>query len=291
MDIELRLLRSFVAIYERGSLSRAADRLACTQAAMSMRLKMLETEIGGRLFLRRHRGLEPTAQGSELYAKALGVLAAYDEMISTTRRGAAQPKLRIGVPDDYALGILGPVLRDLGRAPGAAERAAELEIVCDLSANLMAALQRQDIDIALVTLAAPPAARTLSVEARLDWVHHRDFRPAAGEPVGLAAYPEGCVFRGRMIAGLEAAGRPWRVLAQSRSHAGIMAAVRAGAAVTAMARGTAPADLTATAETDRLPGLAPVPIHLVSHGRAASPAARRLEEAMRRALGRAYAAA
>ena len=79
------------------------------------------------------------------------------------------------------------------------------------------------------------AASRLTIEARLDWVHHRDFQPAAGEPVRLAADPEGCVFRSLMIAALEAAGRPWRVLAQSRSHAGIMAAVRAGAAVTAMA--------------------------------------------------------
>ena len=46
MDIELRLLRSFAAIYECGTLSRAADRLACTQAAMSMRLKLIETEVG-----------------------------------------------------------------------------------------------------------------------------------------------------------------------------------------------------------------------------------------------------
>ena len=34
MDLELRLLRSFVAIYECGTLSRAAERLGCTQAAM-----------------------------------------------------------------------------------------------------------------------------------------------------------------------------------------------------------------------------------------------------------------
>jgi len=76
MDLELRLLRSFVAIYECGTLSRAAERLGCTQAAMSMRLKLIETEIGDVLFRRQHHRLEPTSRGAELYARALGVMAA-----------------------------------------------------------------------------------------------------------------------------------------------------------------------------------------------------------------------
>ena len=45
MDLELRLLRSFAAIYEEGSLSCAAARLNCTQAAMSMRLKLIACEV------------------------------------------------------------------------------------------------------------------------------------------------------------------------------------------------------------------------------------------------------
>ena len=109
MDIELKLLRSFAAIYERGSISRAADQLRCTQAAMSMRLKMLEQELGGQLFQRQHHRLEPTALGSEFYAKALTLLSTYDELISKTRSRAHIQKVRIGMPDDYALGIFSGV--------------------------------------------------------------------------------------------------------------------------------------------------------------------------------------
>ena len=75
MELDLRLLRSFVAIYECGTLSRAAEKLACTQAAMSMRLKMLETEIGELLFRRLHHRLEPTPAGADLYGRALNVLS------------------------------------------------------------------------------------------------------------------------------------------------------------------------------------------------------------------------
>ena len=263
MDIELRLLRSFVMIYERGSLSRAAERLGCTQAAMSMRLKMLETELGAPLFVRAHHKLTPTSKGSELYAKALGLLAAYDEMLSTTRSQVPRQRLRIGLPDDYALGLMSHVLRETT----ADLEELELEIVCDLSANLAAALQRQDLDLALVTLASPPAQHRLVSERRLFWLQHPAHR--VGNPVALAAYPEGCVFRSAMIAALEAAQRPWRVLTQSKGHAGIMASVHAGVAVTAIAEGMAPLGLEQRAETVDLPPLGRVPLYLIGTAKGA----------------------
>lgn len=265
MDIELRLLRSFVRMHEAGSISRAADHLACTQAAMSMRLKMLETEIGAPLFLRTPHGLEPTPRGAELYAKALGVLAAYDEMLSTTRSRPVSERIRLGLPDDYALGWLGPVLHQINL-----DRA-EVDITCDLSAQLMAGIQRQDLDLALVTLEGRPAQTQAMAEVPLHWV---GLAPTG--IVRLAAYPEGCVFRRAMIATLEAANRPWQVAIQSRSHAGIFAAVRAGVAVTSVAAGTAPPDLV---PTEGLPALPRVPVYLVT-APDLRPAARRLQTAL-----------
>ena len=276
MDIELRLLRSFVAIYERGSLSRAAEQLLCTQAAMSMRLKMLEDSVGNRLFLRHHHRLEPTSLGSEFYAKALGVLATYDEMISTTRSRTVIEKVRIGVPDDYALGILTGVIQRLRSEFSAIE----LEIVCDLSANLVAALRRQDLDLTLATLAAPSASAVAVVETRLCWVQHPEYRHDARLPVALSAYPEGCVFRKAMISSLEAAKMPWRVMTQSRSHAGVMSAVRAAAAVTSMAEGTVPPDLVARTKADWLPRLNTIPIYLMRREGAPGGAATRIEAAI-----------
>lgn len=258
MDIELRLLRSFAAIYECGTLSRAADRLACTQAAMSMRLKLIETEVGELLFRRQHHRLEPTSRGAELYARALSVLAAYDELVSATRSQKPRQKLRLGVPDDYALGILPRALAGLGP-----ENGYDIEIVCDLSANLAAAMQHQQIDLALVTLAARPPNTLFETELRLNWVARPDALPSPGTAVPLAAYPEGCVFRKAMITALEGERRPWHVQAQSRTHAGIVAAVRAGLAVTSMAKGTAPGGLAELANAEGLPPLPAVPVYLL----------------------------
>ena len=274
LDIELRLLRAFVHMHEAGSLSAAAVRMNCTQAAMSMRLKSLEAELGTPLFLRTPQGLRPTARGADLYARALGVMSAYDEMLSATRERRRRPRIRIGLPDDYAQGWLGPLLSDLGSRLDRVE----IEVTCDLSANLLAMAERGEVDLALVTLAVPPARARANLALPLDWVG----RSPVGGGVRLAAYPEGCVFRRAMTAALDAAGRPWRVAIQSRAHAAVFAPVRAGLAVTCAARGTAPADLAGLPPPQGLPELPPVALTLV-----ASPepraAARPAEEAL---LGR-----
>ena len=259
MHIELRLLRSFVGIYECGSISRAAERESCTQAAMSLRLKVLEDELGRRLFVRHHHRLDATTLGSELYAKALAVLASYDELVSTTRSRTEVQKIRIGVPDDYALSFVSGVLRDRSLSTDDFE----IEIVCDLSPNLVAAVQRQDIDIALATLVSAPPNAVLISETKLLWTCHPSWCPDAASTIPLAVYPEGCVFRRAMMKALEAAGKTWRIVAQSRSHAGVLAAVRGGMAVTAMADGTVPSDLTTIANSAILPDLNRIPIYLL----------------------------
>ncbi len=280
MDIEVRLLRSFVAIFEKGSLSRAAEKLACTQAAMSMRLKILETEIGEPLFRRQHHKLEPTFKGTEFYARALSVLASYDELISASRSQVSRQKIRIGVPDDYALAILpralAKIAKDLAQI--------EIEIVCDLSAKLATALQRQEIDLALVTLAAKPSNALVSCDISLHWVFDPGFIDQPDQAVGIAAYPEGCVFRRAMILALEMAQIPWQIAAQSRSHAGIVSALRGQFAVTAMAAGMAPSGLLEMPKTDRLPLLCQVPIYLLNSGSTRSKAIMVLEAAFEAVL-------
>jgi hypothetical protein len=68
------------------------------------------------------------------------------------------------------------------------------------------------------------------------------------------------------------------VAVQSQSHAGIMAAVHAGLAVTSMAAGTAPHGLVEHTQTDYLPALEPVPIYLMSQDANANSATRLIEK-------------
>lgn len=248
---------------------------------MSMRLKLLETDMKGALFLRQHHRMEPTALGNDLYARALTVLAVYDEMLSATRR-PTRARVRIGMPDDYALAFLGPMLEALG--PAANE--IDIEVVCDLSATLLAQVQRREADLALVTLTVPPPDARLTVRAPLRWLTG----PAMPrDTVRLAAYPEGCVFRRAMIDTLTAAGTHWQVAMQSRGQAGILAAVQAGAAVTAVAAGTGPAGLTEIEADETLPRLPDVTLSLVSAPENGTSALAHVTHVLADVLARRYA--
>ena len=62
----LEYMGNFVAIVDGGSITAAADKLELTVAAVSKRLKMLETELGVRLLTRNTRQLSLTEAGQTL---------------------------------------------------------------------------------------------------------------------------------------------------------------------------------------------------------------------------------
>ena len=64
--IELRHLRTLVALRDTGSLVEAADRVFLTQSALSHQIKDLETRIGCSLFIRKTRPVRFTTAGKRL---------------------------------------------------------------------------------------------------------------------------------------------------------------------------------------------------------------------------------
>lgn len=84
-SVDLNLLPVFEAVYEEGSLSRAADRLAMTQPAVSHALARLRTVFRDELFVRQPRGVTPTPVADMLYARMRSALASVRESIAQTR--------------------------------------------------------------------------------------------------------------------------------------------------------------------------------------------------------------
>lgn len=274
-NIDLRLIRSFVKIYETGSMSRAAEFLHCSPAAVSMRLKLLEDSLGRALFVRHHHRLEATDLGERFYWKAMSVLAAYDELLECMRTTNGPLTVKVGVPDDYALSFIQRGLRNISLR----DEAIEVDIVCDLSAALDEAIQRQEIDIGLATLDRQPQSGKLVSRLQLKWVGDPTRLPCIDERVPLAAYPEGCVFRRSMIAALEVAGRRWKIVSQSRTSSGVLAAVRSGLAITTMADGSIPADL-CVLDHSSLPKLNEIPVYLLKRPGRGSEAMNLIEAAI-----------
>lgn len=97
--LEVRHLRTLVALRDTGSLSRAAELLNLTQSALSHQIRLLESVYGGALFERKSMPPRFTAVGSRLLSLAADVLPAIDSAERDMARLAAGTagQLRIAV--------------------------------------------------------------------------------------------------------------------------------------------------------------------------------------------------
>ncbi|ATC66171.1 LysR family transcriptional regulator [Nibricoccus aquaticus] len=116
--MNLDLLRSFFAICEFGSLSKAAEQLHVSQSTLTRQVQTLENEIGGQLLERGHSGVALTAAGHALLEGMRPVVANADIVVSEVRKLARGQKasLRIGYLMSAAGEYLNPALAALRRS-------------------------------------------------------------------------------------------------------------------------------------------------------------------------------
>lgn len=87
-DLDGRLLRLLIVVYEEGSVTRAAERLGVTQSAVSHMLDKLRGIVGDPLFVKSGRSVVATAQASELAGRARLLL---DQLQAFGARGSFDP--------------------------------------------------------------------------------------------------------------------------------------------------------------------------------------------------------
>lgn len=78
--MDLKLFRSFLAVADTLSFSRAAERLHVSQPALSKQIQMLEEELGASLFDRNRRSVSLTAVGKDILGDAEKLLTEIDEL-------------------------------------------------------------------------------------------------------------------------------------------------------------------------------------------------------------------
>ena len=116
--MELRQFRHFVAVVDSGNLSRAADRVAISQPALTRSIKNLEDLLGMDLLERKPRGVTPTEAGLALYRHAQIVLNACQRLTREVReleRGVTGT-VHIGVGAMYATHLTSQVAEILCEA-------------------------------------------------------------------------------------------------------------------------------------------------------------------------------
>ncbi|WP_119272456.1 LysR substrate-binding domain-containing protein [Taklimakanibacter deserti] len=143
-------LKAFHAVAAYGGSSKAADRLALTQPAVSDHIRKLEAAYGSELFLRRRGGVELTSFARKLYAVTERMFEAETEALEllSRARGLEEGSLSIGA--DAATHLLPLIRRFRERYPKIG-----LRLVAGNSAQLLSRLDRFEIDFAVIA-GAPP---------------------------------------------------------------------------------------------------------------------------------------
>ena len=110
--MELRQLRTFIAVAEQKHFARAASLCNLSQPAVSHQIALLEEEVGVRLFNRAPRRVSPTVAGGVFLEEARRILAAVDrahERMQAVARGAVG-RIRLGATPTPGLHFLPPLL-------------------------------------------------------------------------------------------------------------------------------------------------------------------------------------
>jgi DNA-binding transcriptional LysR family regulator len=237
--VDLDLLRTFLAVVETGSFAAAADQLGCTQPAVSLQIKRLETMFDQEL-IERARPARANESGQTVLGYARRMLRLNDELLDRFAPSRQGIVLRVGIPNDFSVAMLPMALSRFA----AAEPNVVLDLQSELSHTLLDGLKGGKFD--LVVAMTPERVSDNAVKTwneRVVWVAPPNVKPGHDSVLPLVCYPEGCVYRARVLKRLAEEGINWRIVMTSPSFTSVTDAVRAGLGAGAFAETTAPTDL------------------------------------------------
>ena len=193
--MELRHFRYFLAVAEERHITRAATRLGLQQPPLSQQIRILEKELGTKLFNRLPRGVELTPAGEGFMEEARAVLSGVERAAVRARAAAMGQRGRISIGLTTSAS-LHPSVTHMLRAYAKSHAAVALDLHANNAAGLTEAVLRQDVQVAIIRAAvARPTDLVFSELTRENMLvalpdeHHLVNRTASGEnaPVPLRA--------------------------------------------------------------------------------------------------------
>ena len=238
-NLDIALVRTFVAVADAGSMTIAANALHLTQGAISQQIKRLEQNFDCALFARKGRTLTLSADGDRFIGKARALLRMNDEVCAEMMTRPLDGPLRVGVPDD----VVGTYFAAIFKAFTEAHPRVDISLVCGSSQALGDLIASGALDIAVIE---EPAASAGGEHLRIEplvWVSARGGNAFLKRPLPLSLVAENCVFRPAIATALAHEGIAWRTVFESGNIEATAATVRSDVAVTAWLASTVPADL------------------------------------------------
>lgn len=276
-NLELDLLRTFVAVTEGNSFAAAAESVCRTQSAVSQQMQRLEQLIGKELFSRSGRNKALTEHGVKMLGYAKRILRLNDEACLSLMYDDVDGVLRIGSPDDTANTILPELLSRFSKA----YPRLVMEIVVKRSPFLMDMLKNDDVDMAISTVEIVDyPCLTLRVSPSL-WYCGRDYELQRDSPLPLVVLDEPSTYRNMAINHLDQAGIPWRIAYVATTLSGARAAVSVGLGIMARSIEMLGDDLRVLGQADGLPRLPDLKYNLYMRNNSPQKAAKVLFESLR----------
>ena len=227
-NLDVDLLKTFLAIADTGSFTRAAEEVHKTQSAVSMQMKRLEEVLGRPLFGRDGRAIRFTPDGERLIEYARRMVMINDEAVSAFTQPELTGTVRFGTPDDYADRFLPEILARFSRT----HPLVTVDVECISSMSLFERTKRGEMDLALVTFFGDIRTDEPVRREPLVWVtsarhsvHMLDVLPIAS--------PD-CEWRKAALGALDAHKRKYRIAYASSNSNAISAVVMTGLAVGAV---------------------------------------------------------
>jgi DNA-binding transcriptional LysR family regulator len=229
-NLDVDQLKTFLAIADTGSFTRAAEDVNKTQSAVSMQMKRLEEQLGRPLFAKDGRGVRFTADGDRLVEYARRIVAISDEAVSAFTRPDITGTIRFGTPDDYAEYFLPEILARFSRT----HPLVTVDVECVSSLVLKERIANGELDLSIISTGGKTPTGEVIRREPLVWATSARHNTHLLETLPVAVASMGCAWRRLAEDGLAKMGRKFRVAYTSPNSAAINAAVLQGLAVGAM---------------------------------------------------------
>ncbi len=227
-NLDIDLLKTFLAIADTGSFTRAAEDVHKTQSAVSMQMKRLEELLGRPLFARDGRASRFTPDGERLIEYARRMTAMNDEAVSAFTRPELTGTVRFGTPDDYADRFLPEIVARFART----HPLVMVDVECISSMDLFERTRRGQMDLALVTVGCDVSSSEPIRREPLVWVTSARHNVHLLDVLPLAS-PD-CEWRKAALSALDRDKRKYRIAYASSNSNAISAMVMTGLAVGAV---------------------------------------------------------
>jgi DNA-binding transcriptional LysR family regulator len=240
-NIDVALLRAFIAVAETGRMTTAAKIVHRTQGAISQQIKRLETQFDTRLFNRKAGSASLTRAGEKLLVNAHRLISLNDEVMDRMRTVDFTGEVRLGVAHDIVRSMMPPVLRRFRQEhPNVL-----ITLMSDTTQTLRADLRERKIDLAILTESERGDRDQFLLTDQLIWVGAKGGDAHRRRPLSVALGQENCGFRAAAIKALTKARMPWRAICQFGSLESVFATLEADMAIALFLSRTVPDRLAA----------------------------------------------